>query len=78
MTSRGVWLKLESIYQSKGPARKGTLLKQLTLQRMEDADDVKEHVGKFFGAVDKLNGMDVEINPDLPAVMLLYSLPKSF
>lgn len=40
-TSREVWDKLASIYQSKGPARKATLLKQLTLQRMEDDEDVR-------------------------------------
>jgi len=30
-TSREVWLKLESIYASKGPARKAAFLKQLML-----------------------------------------------
>ena len=78
LTSREVWLKLEGIYQSKGPARKATLLKQLTLQRMEDGGDVREHVSKFFDAVDKLNEMEVTINPDLLAIMLLYSLPPNF
>lgn len=39
-TSRQVWCKLQEIYQSKGPARKATLLKRLTLQRMEENDDV--------------------------------------
>lgn len=77
-TSRDVWLKLETIYQSKGPARKATLLKQLTLQRMEEGTDVREHLGKFFDAVDKLNDMGVEINADLLAIMLLYSLPSTF
>lgn len=33
-TARSVWLKFETIYQSKGPIRMATLLKQLTLQRM--------------------------------------------
>lgn len=77
-TSRDVWLKLEGIYQSKGPARKATLLKQLTLQRMDNGGDVREHLRKFFDAVDKLNEMEVTINPDLLSVMLLYSLPASF
>lgn len=39
-TSREVWLKLKNIYQSKGPARKATLLKQLALQRMDETGDV--------------------------------------
>jgi len=71
-------MKLKSIYASKGPARKATLLKQLTLQRMQEGEDVREHIGKFFDAVDKLQAMDVEINKDLLSIMLLYSLPDSF
>jgi len=31
VTSKDIWEKLTAIYQSKGPARKATLLKQLTL-----------------------------------------------
>lgn len=77
-TSRAVWLKLEDIFQSKGPARKATLLKQLTLQKMLEGGDVREHINRFFDAVDKLNDMGVKVNPDLLAIMLLYSLPNSF
>jgi hypothetical protein len=36
------------------------------------------HLNGFFDAVDKLGEMDVGINPDLLAIMLLYSLPSSF
>lgn len=77
-TSHEVWQKLESTYQSKGPARKATLLKQLTLHRMEENGNVRDHINKFFDAVDKLGEMDVDINPDLLSIMLLYSLPSSF
>jgi hypothetical protein len=73
-TAREVWVKLESIYQPKGPARKATLLKQ----RMDEGGDVRVHFNGFFDAVDKLGEMDVEINPDLLAIMLLYSLPSKF
>jgi len=77
-TSRDIWLKLESIYASKGPARKATLLKQLIHQRMQDGGNMKEHIDKYFDAVNKLEGMDVQINGDLLTIMLLYSLPASF
>jgi len=45
---------------------------------MKDGDDIREHARKFFDAVDKLSEMDVQINPDLLAIMLLYSLPPNF
>jgi len=77
-SSREVWLKLESIYASKGPARKATLLKQLILQRMSEGGDVRDYMSRFFDAVDKLAAMEVEINGDLLSIMLLYSLPSSF
>ncbi|KMQ84567.1 retrovirus-related pol polyprotein from transposon tnt 1-94, partial [Lasius niger] len=77
-TSRQMWLKLESIYQSKGPARKARLLKQLTLLRIKDGADVREHVNKFFDTVDKLEEMEIEINKDLLSIILLYSMPSNF
>lgn len=44
----GIWLKLENTYASKGLARKTTLLKQLTLQKMNDGENVREHLREFF------------------------------
>lgn len=78
ITSKDMWEKLQTIYQSKGPARKATLLKQLTLHRMDDAGDVRDHLHKFFDIIDKLSEMEIEINEDLLTIMLLYSLPPSF
>ncbi|KAG8232797.1 hypothetical protein J437_LFUL007951 [Ladona fulva] len=77
-TSRDVCLTLESIRASKGPARKATLLKQLTLQRLEEGGDVREHMVRFFNAVDKVAAIDVDINADLLAIMLLYCLLGSY
>ena len=77
-TAREVWLKLEEVYASKGPARKATLLKRLIIHKMKESDDIREHIMKFFNTVDKLAAMSVDIHKDLLAVMLLYSLPPSF
>ena len=71
-------MPLEEIYQSKGPARKGTLLKDLTLHKMAEGDDVREHLANFFGSVDKLDDVHENINPDLLTILLLRSLPASF
>lgn len=77
-TSRELWQKLETVYQSKGPARKANLLKQIVLQHMSEGDDIRSHLRKFFDAVDRLNDMEVPINDDLLSILLLYSLPSSF
>ncbi len=79
-TSLDVWCKLKDIYESKGPARKASLLKSLIQHKMADttSPDVRDHLRKFFDIVDKLNEMEIRIDEDLLAVMLLYSLPPSF
>ena len=77
-TSNEVCVKLQSIYQSKGPARKATLLKQLTLHGMDDGTNVQDHLHKFFDTINKFNEMDVFVNPDFLTIMLLYRLPPSF
>ena len=78
VTAREAWSKLEDIYQSKGPARKATLLKKLTLYKMAEGSDVRDHLNEFFDTVDKLAEMDIAINEDLLTIMLLYSLPPRF
>lgn len=45
---------------------------------MKSGQNVTEHVTKFFGIVDKLADMDIEINDDLLTIMLLQNLPDDF
>lgn len=78
-TSRELWLKLQTIYQLSGPARKVTLIKQLTYHHMQEREDFREHMSRFFDTVEKLNEkMDFDINLELLSVMLLHSLPPSY
>lgn len=77
-TSNEVWKKLETIYASKGPARKVSLLKRLTRHTMQEGDNLRDHIAGFFDAADKLQKMDIEINQELLAMMLLDSLPGSY
>ena len=70
-----MWLKLESTYNSKGPARKAALLKQLTLSKMKEGEDVRQHLDRVFNAVDKLGEMNLEINGEHLSIMLLDIIP---
>jgi len=78
ITSQEVWLRLKTIFQSSGPARKATMLKKLMRCRMSDDEDVREHIASFFHTTDKLREMDVNIPRDLLALILMNSLPRSF
>ena len=73
-----MWDKLHNIYQSKGPARKAMLLKSLILHKMNNGDDIRDHIRKFFDIVDKINEMDLEIIDDLLTILLLYSIPDEY
>lgn len=77
-TSRAIWQKLEGIYQLKGPARKAALLNHLMSLKLQDGGDVPDHSRRFFDTVNRLAELDVEINRELLAVMLLRSLPESY
>ncbi|BET02189.1 Hydra magnipapillata [Nesidiocoris tenuis] len=77
-TANELWIKLHSIFASKGPARTASLLKQLTQCRMKIGEDAREFVNNFFDLVDKLHELDIEINDKLLAILLLNSLPEEF
>lgn len=62
----------------KSQQKKPYCSSKLMLQKINDGEDVREHLRKFFDVINKLNGIDIEINSDLLAIMLLYSLLSSF
>lgn len=78
VTSRDVWLKLESVFAPKGPLKKVQLLKTLLFTKLQEGGDIREHVRRFFGALDKLATMKIHFHPDVVSIALLYSLPASF
>lgn len=77
-TSHEVWKKLHNVYQSKGPARKATLLKKLLFTKMTDGDNMLDHITNFFNIVDRLYEMEVVVAEDLLTILLLYSIPDSY
>jgi len=73
-----MWQKLHSVYESKGPARKASLLKNLILLKMKTGDDMRDHVEKFFNIVGKLQEMEITKNEELITILLLYSIPDDY
>ena len=45
---------------------------------MRDEDDIREHLSKWFDAVDKLQAMAVNFDSEVLSIMLLFNLPDSF
>lgn len=77
-SAREIWNKLRSIYASTGPAKRASLLKQLTQRKMGEGSDVRDHLNDFFETADKLASMEEVISDNLLTVMLLNSLPSSY
>ena len=77
-TSHEVWNKLKEVYESKGPARKATLLKQLLFTKMSGSENMSDHLNNFFSLVDKLKEMDIVVTDDLLSILLLYSIPNAY
>jgi hypothetical protein len=78
VTSNGIWKKLKELYESKGPARKATLLKQLIMSKMNEGETMKNHLNNFFNIIDKLEERELKIVDDLVTILLLYSIPDSY
>jgi len=78
VTSNDVWIKLQSIYESKGPAKKASLLKQLLFKKMNHNENMAEHLNSFTDTVDKLNELDIKIADDLLTILILYSVPGTY
>ncbi|KHN13665.1 Retrovirus-related Pol polyprotein from transposon TNT 1-94, partial [Glycine soja] len=77
-SAAGIWLKLESLYMTKSLTNKLYLKKRLHQLKMEEGSSIKEHVSLFTKAVLDLKSVDVRIDEEDQAVMLLCSLPSSF
>ncbi|KMQ86371.1 retrovirus-related pol polyprotein from transposon tnt 1-94, partial [Lasius niger] len=76
-TSKEVWDKLKTTYESQGPARKAMLLKRLIQRKMKDGEDMRTHLAEFFDVVGKLEDMELNIDKKLISI-LLYSIPDYY
>jgi len=77
-TARDIWLKLESIFESKRPVKKASLWRRLTTHQLKVGGNVRIHIDEFFNIVNKLSELNIEIGDELQSIMLLHSLPENF
>jgi len=77
-TSREIWEKLKSTYESQDPVRIAMLLKRLLHSKMNDKENMRTHLAIFFDVFGKLKNMDLKIDPDIISILLLYIIPNSY
>ncbi|GJR39598.1 retrovirus-related pol polyprotein from transposon TNT 1-94 [Tanacetum coccineum] len=73
----GVWLMLETLYMTKSLANK-LYLKKLFTFYMHSGKKLSEHIDEFNKLIGDLANIDIDINDEDQALMLLTSLPSSY
>ncbi|KAL8478124.1 hypothetical protein ACS0TY_030134 [Phlomoides rotata] len=76
-TSIDVWKKLESLYQTKSVSNKLFVKQKLLDFRMSEDKNLSEQLDTFNRYVYDLEDLDVKLEDDDKALMLLNALPKS-
>src|SRR3954468_20792952 len=77
-TASGAWKKLESLYAGKSLTNRLYLKKRLYTLRMEEGSVVKEHLYAFNLIIMDLGNVDIKVESEDQAMILLCSLPRSY
>ena len=77
-TTKALWDKLGTLYQSKSLVDKLFLRKKLYNLRMKDGDSVTEHLNAFNTVVSQLLSVYIKISDEDKCISFLCSLPDSW
>src|SRR3954465_2689939 len=74
----GVWSRLESLYMTKSLSNKLYTKKQLYCLRMKEGTPILQHLNLFNKIVSDLLALEVKLEEEDKALLLLCSLPPSY
>jgi hypothetical protein len=77
-TAAGLWLKLESLYMTKSLTNRLILKERLYTLRMTEGTSIKSHISEFSSIIVDLQNLEVIIEDEDQALILLCSLPPSY
>ncbi|GJW21741.1 retrovirus-related pol polyprotein from transposon TNT 1-94 [Tanacetum coccineum] len=77
-TAAGVWKKLEKLYMTKSLTNKLLLKQRLFSLRMKEGSALKDHLDALNSILMDLKNVDVKIDDEDAALILLVSLPPSY
>ncbi len=77
-TAKGVWEKLKSLYMAKSLTNRLYLRGKLHTFRMAEGTSLKDHLDEYNKLLLDLSNIGVEVDEEDKALILIYSLPKSF
>ncbi|PWA60486.1 UDP-glucuronosyl/UDP-glucosyltransferase [Artemisia annua] len=77
-SAAGIWAKLTSLYMTKSLANRLYLKKKLYTFYMSPSTKLGDHIDEFNKLILDLENIDIEIEDEDQALMLLMSLPSSY
>ena len=77
-TAAGLWLKLESLYMTKSLTNKLLLKQRLFSLRMQEGMSLIDHLDQLNTLLLDLRNIEVKIEDEDAALILLVSLPPSY
>ena len=77
-TTANVWAKLEENFMTKILTNQIYLKSKLFTCKMEEGTSIREYINRFDRIISDLKDIDVTVEDEDQALMLLLSLPKSF
>jgi len=77
-TAASMWSKLESLYMTKSLPHRQFLKQQLYSFKMVDSKAIMEQLTEFNKILDDLENIEVQLEDEDKAILLLCVLPKSF
>ncbi|KAH7437435.1 hypothetical protein KP509_05G071900 [Ceratopteris richardii] len=73
-----LWKKLCNTYEKETASNKVYLMRKLYDLRMKDTDSVDAHLNEFDAIFSQLQARKMEMDNEMKAVLLLYTLPSSW
>lgn len=73
-----LWEKLEKLYIAKSLTNKLHLKRKLYKLKMDEGGNLMDHMNVFNGYLDQLRKVDVKVEEEDKALLLLTSLPDSY
>ncbi|WVZ25126.1 hypothetical protein V8G54_003670 [Vigna mungo] len=77
-TAAEIWAKLESLYMTRSLAHRLCLKQQLFSFKMSESRMIEEQIAEFSKIVDDLENIEVKLEDEDKAVILLNALPITF